>query len=272
MCNIAPLLRQELATGRSGARTRASWPSLAVKTSTPRRGDFATTRWSVVLDARAGADEAARDAMTELVEAYYSPLYAFARRRGHDADEAGDLVQGFFVRMLETDGFGGARRERGRFRSYLLGAFKHFLGHERERSLAAKRGGGVAALSLDLVDAESFYDPAAVDEMTPERVFERRWALTLLDLVLGRLRQEWDAAGRGAAFERLKGFLTGDGADAPQRDLARELDMSEGALRVAVHRLPRRFGKLLRAEVAATVERPEEVEDELRYLLAALRR
>lgn len=234
----------------------------------PRQG-FASTQWSVVLEAHDLDDSTARRAMNELGRAYWPPLFAFARRRGYDIEDARDLVQGFFARLIETEGLKSARRDRGRFRSYLLGAFKHFLSHSRDRAKAAKRGGGTPLLSLDLVEAEGQTANAAVDERTPERIYEERYALTLLDRTLARLRHEWTAAGRGETFDLLKGFLTGE--DSGQDKMARRLGLSPGALRAAVYRLRRRFGKLLRLEVAATVERPEDIDDELREILAILR-
>lgn len=233
---------------------------------------FATTHWSLVLAAGDFQAPGSRAALGELAEAYWYPLYAFARRRGHDAEDAADLVQGFFARLLETSGLGTANPERGRFRSFLLGAFKHFISNERDRTSALKRGGGALAISLDAASAEARYDLEPADPQNPERIFERRWALAVLDRGLARLRREHRAAGKEASFEELKSFLAGTSERGTVGEAAARLGMSDGAARVAVHRLRRRFGELLRTEIAATVASSEQIEDELRFLLAALER
>ena len=234
---------------------------------------FPSTQWSIVLAARRrDATEPARAALAALCEAYWYPLYAYVRRRGCDADAARDLTQGFFARLLEKEGPLDVRPELGRFRSYLLGALKHYLVNEWDRARAAKRGGGLTVASLDFEAGESRYRLEPTHDLTPERVYERRWALTLLEGVLCRLEAESGAAGKRKVFLRLRPFLTGDGERGSYRRLARELSMSEAALKVAVHRLRRRYRELLRAEIAETVARPEDVDDELRHLLAAVSR
>jgi len=231
---------------------------------------FHTTRWSVVAAARPGVDEAERRrALATLCEAYWYPVYAFARRRTPDAHTAADRVQGFFARLLETDGLGGAEAERGRFRTWLLACYRHHESNLRAREGATKRGGGVTVFSLDSTHAEErFRDEPATDE-TPERVFERAWARTLLEHVLVRLRGEYEAGGRGEVFARLESTLTG-GEGPGWAAVATELGISEGAVKVAAHRLRRRFGELLRLEIAQTVGSADGVEEELRGLFAAL--
>jgi RNA polymerase sigma-70 factor (ECF subfamily) len=238
------------------------WPGL------PRR--FATTRWSVVLAAGDSATPGSRDALARLCEIYWYPLYAFARRWGHTADEAQDLTQEFFTRLLEKHYLEDVRPERGRFRSFLLASLKHFLLNERDRDQAQKRGGGRAPIPLELDTAEGRYRLEPPDTATPETIFERRWALTLLDRVLERLRREHVESERERLFEALKGFLTGQSETPKYGDVGASLGMTEGAVKVAVHRLRRRFGELLRDEIADTVADPADVEDEIRYLFKVL--
>jgi RNA polymerase sigma-70 factor (ECF subfamily) len=232
---------------------------------------FATTRWSLVVAAGQGDSPDARAALATLCQTYWYPLYAYVRRHGHGAEEAQDLTQEFFARLLEKDYLHDADRQRGKFRSFLLTAFKHFLSKERDRANALKRGGGRQPLSLDLPAGEQRYRLEPTDEATPETIYERRWALTLLDQVLARLRDEFLAAGKGVFFERLKVYLAGEKGPEPYARLAAEFDLTEGALKVAVHRMRRRYRELLRAEIAQTVDNPEEVEEELRHLFQAIR-
>jgi RNA polymerase sigma-70 factor (ECF subfamily) len=233
---------------------------------------FATTRWSLVLAARGRPSPEARAALADLCHVYWYPLYAFVRRQGHTPDEAQDLTQEFFVRLLDRDFFAPVDRAKGRFRSFLLAACKHFLANEHDRARAQKRGGGRAVLSLDFGDAEGRYRLEPADALTPERAFERQWALTLLDQVLARLKAEFIEAGKGPLFERLKGFLAGDRSVGPYERVAAELDMTEGALKVAVHRLRRRYRELLQEEIGRTVSDPNEARDEIADLFAALSR
>jgi RNA polymerase sigma-70 factor (ECF subfamily) len=232
---------------------------------------FATTHWSLVVAAQ--ADEAgrtrARDALGELCKAYWYPLYAFVRRRGYAPEDAQDVTQAFFARILETRGLAGADPERGRFRSYLLGAVKHFLANEEERGRALKRGGGAAFFEWDALDPEARYalEPARSDE--PDARFDREWALETTARALEELRVESQARGKGELYEALKGSLTGE--EPPRSETAERLGTSEGAVKVAVHRLRQRYRELLRAEIAQTVGDPEEVEAEMRHLVAALR-
>lgn len=228
---------------------------------------FRTTRWSLVA-AAADLTSDTRAALEELCELYWPPVYSFVRRSGRDAPDAFDLTQGFFARILEHNDLAAVDPARGRFRSWLLGALKHFLANEWRASTALKRGGGATILSLDALAAEGRYAHEPVDPLTPERLYERRWALTVLERVLSRLHAECAADGNAARFEALKGFLTGEGMSYDA--LARELGEPAGTLRVAVHRLRRRYRDLLCDEIAETVERPEDVEDEIRQLMAAL--
>jgi RNA polymerase sigma-70 factor (ECF subfamily) len=202
---------------------------------------------------------------------YWYPLYAYARRHLPSAHDAQDLTQAFFVQLLEKDYLQAADPKRGKFRSFLLTAFKHFLSKERERATAQKRGGGRSLLSLDFEVGESRYHREPVDQQTPESLYERGWALAILEQTLARLRQELANAGKEKLFECLKGALAGEGLQASYAQIAEQLGMSEQAVKVAAHRLRRRYQELLRAEIAQTVASPEEVEDELRDLFAAVR-
>jgi len=231
---------------------------------------FRTTRWGLVR-AAGGEAPASRAALAELCEVYWYPLYAFVRRAGHGADDARDLVQGFFTAFLARDDLRGLEEEGGRFRSYLLGALRHHVANERERESALKRGGGRVTGSLDLARAEERYALEPADPCTPERLFERKWALAVLERALARLAAEQQEKGRAPAFERLRAFLVASDADEPLASAARELGLTANAARVAVHRLRARYRELLLQEVSETVDRPQDVEDELRRLFEAVR-
>ena len=241
--------------------------------SSAHAGDpvFHTTRWSRVVAAADQGGETAKAALADLCQAYWYPLYAFLRRRGHSADDATDLTQGFFAALLEKGYLADADPERGRFRSFLLTAISRFASKEHDKAMAQKRGGGRTVLSIDFVDGERRYRNEPADNWTPERIFERRWALTLLDRTLTGLRQDYQAAGKLPLFEAFKGFLTADSSPGPLRQLAGQLEMTEGAARVAIHRLRQKYREVLRAEIAQTVGAAEDVENELGILLAALR-
>jgi RNA polymerase sigma factor (sigma-70 family) len=228
---------------------------------------FATTRWSVVLSTR-GEDTAAKDALAALCASYWYPLYAYARRRGASPEDAQDLVQGFFVVLLERGSLQSADPTRGRFRTFLLTAFQRHAAHERERAAAKKRGGGRGRLPFEIDDGESRYSREPVDERTPEALFERRWALTLLDRVLARLRD--DPRADRKRLDALLPHLGGPGDARPYAEIAGSLGSTEASIKVAVHHLRKRCRELLRDEVAQTVAGPEETEDELRRLVAAL--
>lgn len=233
-------------------------------------GNFETTRWSVVLAAR-GTDSAARDALDHLCQTYWPPLYAFVRRQGHGVEQAQDLTQDFFARFIGDGFLDTVHPDRGRFRTFLLACVKHFLSHEREREHARKREGNWDRVTLDLAGAEDRVAPALVGLDTPERAFERQWALALLDQVMAALEREYGAKGRGELFRALKGGLLGGTPPEAYREIAERLDISEGAVKTAVYRLRKRYRELLHEEVARTVDTPEDVEVELRDLFAALR-
>jgi RNA polymerase sigma-70 factor (ECF subfamily) len=221
--------------------------------------------------AGAGRSPEASRALAMLCENYWFPLYAFVRRAGYSAEDSQDLTQEFFVRLLAENFLAVADPHRGRFRSFLLGAMKHFLAKAKRRQGAQKRGGHRPVLSLDFRSGEDRYSRIEpVDNLTPERLYEKRWALALLDLVLSRLRDEFRAAGKLDSFDRLKQFLAGGSKKQAYSEVAGELGMSEGAVKVAVHRLRRRYRKLLQEEIARTIADPETLEDELGELLAAL--
>ncbi|MBM3758186.1 MAG: sigma-70 family RNA polymerase sigma factor [Acidobacteria bacterium] len=236
--------------------------------SVPGGSRFPTTRWTLVVAAGDPRPAEARSALIALCENYWYPLYAYLRRRGYAADQAQDLTQEFFVRVLEGKYLNRADRERGRFRSFLLTSLKSFVADERDRQQAHKRGGG-AVVSLELSSGEARYQCEPAHDETPERIFERRWALSVLDRVVEKLREQFVRHGRPEHFERLKVFLLGR-SDAPYEELARELHTSEGALKVAIQRLRKRYRELFRKEIADTVTDPAEVESELRFLAAVL--
>jgi len=229
---------------------------------------FATTRWSLIKAARDPAAPVARQALADLCRLYWFPIYSFVRRRGHADDRAQDLTQEFFTRILERDGLATADPQRGRFRAYLLAACQHFLANQHDYDTAQKRGGGRVPLSLEFRDADSRYGVDAPGGRTPEQEFERRWALTMLDQALAALRAEYAAAGKESLFERLKASLTGEAE--PYAVIAAELGLSEGAVKVAAHRLRQRYRDCLHAAIAETVNSQDQIEDEIRALFAAL--
>jgi len=230
---------------------------------------FATTRWSVVVAAGANTCAESREALATLSRLYWYPLYSFVRRRGADPPEAADLTQGFFARLLEQKIVRGADPHRGRFRSYLLGALKHYLSHEAARAGALKRGGGREIIPLDLSDAEARYRLEPAHDLTPEKVFERHWAVTVLELAMKDLERQAAGAGKHKQFLRLKEFLAGGGADSYQAAAA-DLGMEEGAVRVAAHRLRRRYGELVREQIRQTVNSSAQIDEEVRDLFAAM--
>lgn len=236
----------------------------------PGSSSFATTRWSRVL-AAAGADPAAqRAALEDLCRAYWYPLYAYARRRGADRHRAEDLVQGFFAALLEKDWVADADPARGRFRAFLVTAFGRFDAKEHEKDVAAKRGGGRVALGLDFDDGESRFAREPADTLTPERAFERRWALTLLSRALARTEADLAADPRTGFAAALLPFIGGPGDARPYAEIAARLGMTEGAVKVAVHRLRARYREHLRAEVRDTVSDEAAVDEEIAHLVAAV--
>jgi RNA polymerase sigma-70 factor (ECF subfamily) len=237
------------------------------------RRHFMTTHWSLVGAAQPGqaSQTRAREALEELCRAYWYPLYAFVRSRGYSATDAQDLTQAFFARIIETDGLASADRRRGRFRSYLLGALKHFLANEWHRAKAQKRGGRVRFVEWDALDPEARYTAASQPADDPEHLFDREWALQTIAAALKTLRDEMDESGKADLFDALKGALTGH-EDASRDQIAARLGMTEGAVKVAIHRLRQRYRMLLRAAIAETVSNEADLEDEMRYLVAVLRR
>jgi RNA polymerase sigma-70 factor (ECF subfamily) len=248
---------------------------VVASSSTPTSGlgrgsRFAATRWSMVLAAgnwRAGT--AARRAMGDLAGLYWFPLYAYLRRKGNTPPQAEDLVQGFFLRLLEKDALAAVDRSKGKFRSFLLASLQNFLANEWDNRRAQKRGGGKEVLALDALEAEARYASEPVEQMTPERVFERRWALAVLEQVLLRLRAEYAARGEAAIFAALEQVLVG-GIGERYRQIAERLSMTEGAVKVASHRLRQRYRQILRQEIAQTVSDPGLVDEEIRQLLASM--
>ena len=215
-----------------------------------------------------------RSALATLCQVYWHPVYAFIRRNGSDRDQAQDLTQAFFAVLLEKNYLGDAKQERGRFRSFLLTAVKHFLSNQRDRAQAQKRGGGQADLSLDLsidpMEVEAWYSPVAVDDVTPERLFELRWAHSLLEQTMAAFREEFARAGKAKHFDLLSDYLHGDSTGIRYDELAAEMGVTAGALRTQVHRMRRRYRDLLRAQIAQTVSTPGEIDDEIRFLLTTL--
>jgi RNA polymerase sigma factor (sigma-70 family) len=233
---------------------------------------FATTNWSLILRAAGGDDAEAQLAMALLCEAYWYPVYAFVRRQGHSAADAEDLTQGYFARFLEKGFVREVRPEHGRFRAFLLVSVRNFLHNERDRVRALKRGGGRRLVSLDAAAAERTYEHQVADRTTPEDLFERSWARTVFDRALDQLDRRADRQGRGARVARLRPFLIGAQARGAYAEVAAEWDVGESAVRAAVHRLRKDFAGLLREEVARTVSRRAEVDDEVRHVLSLLGR
>jgi len=240
-------------------------------TPAPGRGRFATTHWSLVLAAARDEDRDGCRAMENLCEQYWYPLYVFVRRRGYEPEDAQDLTQAFFARLLEKGDVARATPARGRFRSFLLASLQNFLLNERDRMRTLKRGGGVHITSIDMGDAEKRFvsEPASGD--TADEHFHRRWALLLLDRGLDETKLEYEHAGKGALFARLLGLMTTADSDDSYRDAAADLVMTEGAVKVAVHRMRRRFRDVLRAQIAETVD-ADEVDDEIAFLIRAVGR
>ncbi len=260
-------------------RADEAWPSLVLYRRMPEQhptpssidaAGFAATRWTVVLAAAHGVATArAADAMTELCRMYWYPLYAYVRRRGHETSEAEDLTQEFFARLLAKDYLASVAPEKGKFRAFLLASLKHFLANEWDRCQAQKRGAGKRALSLDALTAEDRYRLEPLHNLTAEKLYERQWALTVLGRILARLEAEWTARGKQRFFDGLKSTLTGPG-EASYAAIGAGLGMTEAAVKVAAHRLRRRYRELLREEIAQTVASAEEIDEEIRYLLSCL--
>jgi RNA polymerase sigma factor (sigma-70 family) len=231
---------------------------------------FQTTRWSLVVAAGGDNSSAARAALASLCELYWYPLYAYVRRRGYSPDDAADLTQAFFTSLLQRRDFEQLTRERGRFRAFLLASLKHFLANDFARRRTLKRGSGVAPVSLSFDRAEERYAREPADVTTPETLYERRWALTVIERVLATLRHEWRRQQREQEFDALRSCLLGTAPPGGYAAMAATLSMSEGAVKTAVHRLRRRFRTQLRQDIAETVSENGEIEEEVRYLIRAL--
>jgi RNA polymerase sigma factor (sigma-70 family) len=234
-------------------------------------GGFPTTHWSAVLSAgEAGSSPDAQAALERLCRTYWYPLYAYVRRQGRSVEEAQDMTQEFFARLLEKEYLRHTDPARGRFRTFLLTSLQRFLINDWKKGRAARRGGGQPVISWDRHETETRFLAEPADQSTPEKAFEKRWALIMLEQALGRLRDEFTAGGHLERFERLKVLLWGEKGAPPYAGVAAELGLTESALKVAVHRLRQRYRELLRTEVADTVARPEDVDDELRHLIAVI--
>jgi RNA polymerase sigma factor (sigma-70 family) len=230
---------------------------------------FATTHWSVVLTAQ-GRSPAADEALEKLCRTYWWPLYGFVRRNGCTPEEAQDLTQAFFARLLERRDLETVRQERGRLRSYLLASIRNFLSKARDREMTIKRGEGQPLVSLDDLLARERADQEPAHKLSADRIYERRWALTLLEQVLVRLRAEYEAAGKLLLFDRLKELLARESGQPSQAEIAAELQMTENAVKQAFHRMRHRYRQLLQEEIAHTVAAPDDVEDELRHFISVL--
>lgn len=230
---------------------------------------FATTHWTVVLTAGQRHTPESDAALEQLCQTYWFPLYAYVRRRGHTKADAEDLTQAFFARLLEKNFLTNLDSERGKFRAFLLAALKHFLANEWDKEQAQKRGGGAAHLSLDWQTADTKFQVAAQNEPSPDKAFDREWALALLARVIQRLQKESEADGKGKLFEQLKMFLMAGKSESAQAEVAKSLGMEEGAVRVAIHRLRKRYRALLRDEIANTLSDTALVDEEMRALFGA---
>lgn len=231
---------------------------------------FATTRWTVVLRAGGATSDGSAAALEQLCRTYWYPLYSYARRTGMAAHDAEDLTQSFFAYLLEKDTISRANRERGRFRSFLLTAFTNFAANERAHHATAKRGGGKAHIHLDSLQAEERYQYEPRSDLSPEKLYDQKWAASLLNQVMQLLSTEYNSLGKGRLFDVLRGVIWGGRQEGGYATLASQVGMSEGAFKVAVHRLRSRFRECLHQEVAQTVATPGEIEDELRHLLSSL--
>jgi len=263
---LANRIRVTLSVGPD-RNPRVTTGATARHSSTPRgECSFLPTRWTLIYTAKEGTSPRAEEALANLCRSYWYPLYVYVRRCGHDAHEAQDLTQEFFARLLAKNYLSEVERGKGKFRSFLLVCLKHFLANEWDRARARKRGGGQTIVPLD---AESRYTKEPSHELTPDKLFDRQWALTLLDQVLARLRKEFAAEGKAETFNTLKVFLTAGKGAISYAEVARKLGTSDGAAKVAVHRMRKRYRELLRDEIAQTVSDPARIEEEIRALFTA---
>jgi RNA polymerase sigma factor (sigma-70 family) len=232
-------------------------------------GAFMTTHWSMVLEAQ-GESPAAKEALEKLCRTYWRPVFAFLRRQGIPPEEAEDITQGFFAELLERGSLSAVRKEKGRLRSFLLGGLKYFLANEGRRAMAIKRGKGQRLIPLEEFRADDRIEMEPADQMTPEMIYERRWALTVLERVLSRLKDEYHAADNVALFDSLKELLPDEPGSPSQAEIAARMGMTENAIRQAFYRFRQRYQAILREEIANTVATPGDIEDELRHLIAVL--
>jgi DNA-directed RNA polymerase specialized sigma24 family protein len=244
---------------------------MAGSSTTPAPSDawFVTTHWSVVLSARQPESPQSAAALETLCRTYWYPLYAYLRRQGRSPQDAQDLTQGFFARLLQKDYLHAVAREKGRFRTFLLVAFKRFLANEWDREHAQKRGGFAPVVSIDEALAESRFAAELSQNVPPDVLFDRQWAMTLLERTMTQLQQEYVASGRAQLFEYLQSCLVREESALPYAEIAARLNLTEAAVKMAVHRLRARYREILRAEIAHTVSSPEEVEEEIRHLFSA---
>src|ERR1017187_4544294 len=240
-----------------------------VSTSTQRNW-FTTTHWSLVLNARDPSSPLATEALEKLCRTYWYPLYVYVRRQGEDDESAKDLTQGFFVRLLEKNYLAQVQREKGKFRSFLLASLKHFVADERDKARAQKRGGGQVIISLDDTTWEDRYRLEPVEAMDAEKLYERRWALTLLEQARARVREEYVKAGKAEHYDHLKAFESGDQNAPSYAQVAAELELTESAVKSAVFRMRQRYRELVREEVANTLDNPAEVDAEITYLISVI--
>jgi RNA polymerase sigma-70 factor (ECF subfamily) len=245
-------------------------PTITAGSPSEQGGWFTTTHWSIVLTARDPACPQAADALEKLCRSYWYPLYAFVRRQGHDESSAKDLTQGFFARLLEKNFLAQVDQDRGKFRSFLLASLKHYMADERDKERAQKRGGGQIPLSLDETVGEDRYRAEPVDVMDAEKLYERRWALTLLDQAKERLKKEYLTAGKSQMYARLQAFDVGGGDNPAYADVAVDIGLSESGLRTAIFRMRQRYRELVREEVAQTVRSQQEVDEEIRHLIVVV--
>ena len=244
--------------------------SSPIPSSAQHGSQFAATRWSVVLAAGEATGSQRRQALEELARVYWFPLYSFIRRRGHEAAEAEDLTQGFFAHLLEKNALAKVDRDLGKFRSFLLASLQNYMSDEWDKSRRLKRGGGQKVVALDALDAEGRYHAGQADEMSPERLFAQRWALTVLEQVMGRLQREYAGRGQAGLFEALKGCIAGSAEVLSRAEIARQLSMTEGAVKMAAHRMRRQYREILRDEIGQTVANPEMIDEEIRFLMDSL--
>ena len=243
-------------------------PTSSGPTDSHRGGVFVTTHWSLVLSAQDKDSPRSVEALESLCCTYWYPLYAFVRRQGRRPHDAQDLTQAFFARLLEKDYLKSAGREKGKFRTFLLVAFKRFLADEWDRQHAQKRGGFASIVSIDQELAESRFAAEPADHLQPDVLFDRQWAVALIERVMARLQEEYLASGRAKLFEYLRSCLARDESAPPYAEIAAQLNLTEAAVKMAVHRMRARYREIMRAEIADTVSSPEEIEEEIRHLFS----